>query len=150
MHVTELWRRGVKQHFKGLSDHPEKCQVTTYGVLCPNRSCHHFNTAIEVYSVCKYLQYRNIYITIHQSSLVSCADDERNNDENEAKLVAPREKSWQDLQACDGCPTKRSKISTKCHITAQPPLAAHYMVAGIDCGLAYRSVAKSPPQGDLM
>ena len=41
----------------------------------------------------------------------------------EAKLVAPREKSWQDLQACDGCPAKRSTISTKCHITAQPPQA---------------------------
>ena len=31
----------MKQHFKGLSDHLEKCQFTTYGVLCPNRSCHH-------------------------------------------------------------------------------------------------------------
>ena len=41
MPLIELWRRGVKQHFKGLSDHLEKCQFTTYGVLCPNRSCHH-------------------------------------------------------------------------------------------------------------
>ena len=41
MPLIELWRRGAKQHFKGLSDHLEKCQFTTYGVLCPNRSCHH-------------------------------------------------------------------------------------------------------------
>ena len=39
MPLIELERRGAKQHFKGLSDHLEKCQFTTYGVLCPNRSC---------------------------------------------------------------------------------------------------------------
>ena len=41
MPLIELWRRGAKQHFKGLSDHLEKCQFTTYRVLCPNRRCHH-------------------------------------------------------------------------------------------------------------
>ena len=49
----------------------------------------------------------------------------------EAKLVAPREKSWQDLQACDGCPAKRSTISTKCHITAQPPQALSRRGSGL-------------------
>ena len=49
----------------------------------------------------------------------------------EAKLVAPREKSWQDLQACDGCPAKRSTISTKCHITAQPPQAQSRRGSGL-------------------
>lgn len=49
----------------------------------------------------------------------------------EAKLVAPREKSWQDLQACDGCPAKRSTISTKCHITAQPPQALSHRGSGL-------------------
>ena len=31
----------MKQHFKDLIDHLENCQFTTYGVLCPKRSCHH-------------------------------------------------------------------------------------------------------------
>ena len=31
MLLTELLRRGAKQHFKGLSDHLERCQFTTYG-----------------------------------------------------------------------------------------------------------------------
>ena len=43
MPLVELQSRGMKLHFKGLSDHLEKCQFTTYGVLCLNRSCHHCN-----------------------------------------------------------------------------------------------------------
>ena len=38
----------MKQQSKGLSDHVEKCQFTTYGVLCPNRSCHHCMTTLMV------------------------------------------------------------------------------------------------------
>ena len=41
MPLIWFWRRGVKKHFKGLSDHLKRYQFTTLIVLCPNRSCHH-------------------------------------------------------------------------------------------------------------
>ena len=52
----ELWRRGVKQHFKGLSDNLEKCQFTTHGVLCPNRSCHYCTSFLIVTKLIKRLK----------------------------------------------------------------------------------------------
>ena len=60
----------MKQHFKDLSDYLEKCQFTTHGVLCSNRSCHHTVSLCRGIMFCKFST-GDITVQIHK---VSCSE----------------------------------------------------------------------------